>query len=90
MRGDLGITMLRDPMAVRPDGGYAIDKLRCCLMMAHLLKSGSYLKKNMCFATQLLGFDLEFLRDSSPMVPSASESCEIFWIGFILDSSPLD
>ena len=27
MRGNLGITMLRDPMAVRLHGGYAMEKL---------------------------------------------------------------
>ena len=75
MQGNLGFIMLRDPMAVRPNGGYAMEQLICCLRMAHLLKSGSSLKKNVYFATQLLGFDPEFLRDSSAMVPSASTLC---------------
>ena len=68
VQGNLEITMLRDPMAVRPNGGYAMEKLICCLRMAHLLKSGSSLKKNVHFASQLLGFDPEFLRDSSAIV----------------------
>ena len=34
----------------------------------------------MHFATQLLGFDPEFLRESSPMVPSANTLCRFRFI----------
>ena len=67
-------------MAVFPKCNYSMEQLRCCLRIANLLKSGSSLKNNLYFATQLLGFDQEFLRDSSAMVPSANILCRVCFV----------
>ena len=77
MQGNLGQTALSDPMALSAKCRDAMEAILCCLRIAHLLKSGSSLKNNVHFATQLLGFDPEFLRDSSAMVPSASTLCRV-------------